>query len=209
MGASRTAPHVVLLGNDDATLEAVERAVRRALPGATVDALPPDVVIRSVGAHCVVLDGQVGGRRGVDVLRALRAGGYEGGVVLLGATVDPEASTAARRFGAEGPVAVVGEGAARADDVAGAVARALDAATRPDDRSREAWRTRQLVAAGELALSLQHAINNPLTAMLAEAQLLEMDLPDGEQRAAVGRILELCRRTIAVARQLDDVAPSR
>ena len=205
-GPDALAAHVVLLGNDERTLGEVEGALRTALPRASIEALPADVVIRSVGAQCVVLDGDVGTRRGVDVLRALRAGGYGGGVVLLASPTDGAAAAAARRFGAEGPLAWAGPSSGASLGMA--VRRAIDATASADEAARETRRTRQLVAAGELALSLQHAINNPLTALLAEAQLLEMDLEDGEQRAAVGRIVELCRRTIAVARQLDDVSPA-
>jgi signal transduction histidine kinase len=201
-------PRVVLLGDDDATLAGAESAVRVAFPGASVHTLPPDVLVRSIGAHCVVLDRRIGARAGTDVLRALRAGGYAGGVVLLAPAHDVEAAAAApwaARFGAEGPV--VWTGAASALPLVEAMRRAMDASLQPDDAAREAARTRQLIAAGELALDLQHAINNPLTALLAEAQLLEMDMDDVDQRAAVRRIVELCRRTIAVARQFDDVAP--
>ena len=65
-------------------------------------------------------------------------------------------------------------------------------------------RTQQLVAASDAAMRLQHALANPLTALLFEAQLLEMDdaLPPA-LAAAVGRILTQCRRTIEVARRLD------
>ena len=61
----------------------------------------------------------------------------------------------------------------------------------------------QLVAAGELAARMQHALNNPLTALMAEAQLLEMEPLGEEQRLAVSRMIELCRRLIGIVRQLD------
>lgn len=58
---------------------------------------------------------------------------------------------------------------------------------------------------GPEAVALRHALNNPLTAILAEAQLLQLEpLPD-EQRAAVDRIVEQCRRLVAITRQLEDV----
>jgi len=65
-------------------------------------------------------------------------------------------------------------------------------------------RTQQLVAASDTAMRLQHALANPLTALLFEAQLLEMEeaLPPALAEA-VGRILTQCRRTIEVARRLD------
>ncbi len=60
--------------------------------------------------------------------------------------------------------------------------------------------------AGPEAVALRHALNNPLTAILAEAQLLQLEpLPD-EQRAAVDRIVEQCRRLVAITRRLEDAA---
>lgn len=61
----------------------------------------------------------------------------------------------------------------------------------------------QLAAAGEVALGLRHALNNPLAALLAEAQLLALEPLSPEHQAAVKRIVDLCRRTVALVRELD------
>lgn len=77
------------------------------------------------------------------------------------------------------------------------------AADDQDPAARELRRARRQVARGESARTVQHAMNNPLTALLAEAQLLELEpLPD-EHLRAVGRIVELARRVAKVARRLD------
>jgi signal transduction histidine kinase len=69
--------------------------------------------------------------------------------------------------------------------------------------SRELRRVRAQFAQGEASRTLQHAFNNPLTALLAEAQLLELEqLPD-EHGAAVSRMLELCRRLVTLSRRLN------
>src|ERR1700733_451439 len=70
-----------------------------------------------------------------------------------------------------------------------------------DTRSR--YTERQLAAAGEVALDLRHALNNPLAALMAEAQLLAMEPLQPEHRAAVDRIIDLCRRTVTLIRGLD------
>src|SRR5579863_316931 len=70
-----------------------------------------------------------------------------------------------------------------------------------DTRSR--YTERQLAAAGEVALDLRHALNNPLAALMAEAQLLAMEPLQPEHRAAVDRIIDLCRRTVNLVRGLD------
>lgn len=51
---------------------------------------------------------------------------------------------------------------------------------------------------------VQHSLNNPLAALLAEAQLLAMETTlDPEHRAAVDRMTELIRRLITLVRGLD------
>ena len=51
---------------------------------------------------------------------------------------------------------------------------------------------------------VQHEMNNPLAALLAESQLLELDQTlSQEQRESVKRIVDLARRVIASSRKLD------
>lgn len=51
---------------------------------------------------------------------------------------------------------------------------------------------------------VQHEMNNPLAALLAETQLLELDPAlTAEQRESVKRIVDLTRRVIASSRKLD------
>lgn len=51
---------------------------------------------------------------------------------------------------------------------------------------------------------VQHSLNNPLAALLAEAQLLAMETTlDPEHRAAVDRMTELVRRLITLVRELE------
>jgi signal transduction histidine kinase len=55
-----------------------------------------------------------------------------------------------------------------------------------------------------LTALVQHTLNNPLAALLAEAQLLAMEATlDPEHRAAVDRMTELVRRVITLVRGLD------
>ena len=79
------------------------------------------------------------------------------------------------------------------------MAETSDPGTREDCES-------QLNALRESTARIQHDINNPLAALLVEAQLLDFEptLPD-EHRAAVRRIIELSRRVIVGVRALDEV----
>lgn len=72
--------------------------------------------------------------------------------------------------------------------------------------AREKYTPQQLAAAGAVALDLRHQINNPLAALLAEAQVLGLETLAPEQQAAVERIIELCRRVVALIRELDAAA---
>ncbi|MEO8335611.1 MAG: histidine kinase dimerization/phospho-acceptor domain-containing protein [bacterium] len=75
--------------------------------------------------------------------------------------------------------------------------------------ARELTRVRAQFVLGDASRTLQHAFNNPLTALLAETQLLELEqLPD-EHRAAVSRILALCRRLVTLSRRLNAGDPAQ
>lgn len=67
---------------------------------------------------------------------------------------------------------------------------------------RELRRVRRQLALGAAASELQHAFNNPLAALLAESQLLQLEPLAGEQRQAVERIVALARRLVTLTRQL-------
>lgn len=69
--------------------------------------------------------------------------------------------------------------------------------------ARKKYSRDQLAAAGAIALELRHDVSNPLAALLAEAQLLALEPLAPEHQAAVGRMVDLCRQTVALLRQLD------
>ena len=70
--------------------------------------------------------------------------------------------------------------------------------------ARELRRVRAQLSLGESARTLQHAFNNPLTALMAEAQLLEFEVLPEEARGAVRRILDLTRRLASLTRRLGE-----
>jgi signal transduction histidine kinase len=61
----------------------------------------------------------------------------------------------------------------------------------------------RVAAMAEGVRALRHALNNPLTALLAEAQMLEMDAPSPQVRAAAERMIALCRRMSAITKEID------
>jgi hypothetical protein len=82
----------------------------------------------------------------------------------------------------------------------------LDADAAP--AARELSRVRRLYLAGESAHAVHLAMNNTLTALQTEAQLLELEPLADEHRRASTRIVELTRRLTIVMRRLDGVGAS-
>ena len=188
---------------------ALLEALRVLFPGATVHQVDPDVEQELPDpVDCAVVDATVNGSDGVAVLRRLRARGYEGAAVLL---TDP-----AREDGPADAVSADRLGArycALAGNVLTPLAVAIAEAVKVQDGGESApgsvlralRQTQRLMAAGELAMRLQHSLNNPLAALLAEAQLLELEPLPPDHKESVERIIELSRRVIDVVRALDGV----
>jgi signal transduction histidine kinase len=201
---------VLVLADTAAAAGLLSECVLTMLPTAQLTSLDPVLLAqrRVPDAACAVIDSTFAGQTGLEVLRALRAGGFTGGAVLVtDDEADSELATGAARLGG-------GRCLARAAlaERPMMLAEAVVGAIRSDEGSpvlRELRRTQRLLAAGEVAMGLQHAMNNPLAALLAEAQLLELeDLPD-EPHASVRRIIELARRVIALVRSLDVIGPTK
>ncbi|HYV97361.1 MAG TPA: histidine kinase dimerization/phospho-acceptor domain-containing protein [Gemmatimonadaceae bacterium] len=57
----------------------------------------------------------------------------------------------------------------------------------------------------QLVLNLQHALNNPLTALLAEVQMLQMEAATDDERETADRLLQLVNRMTETVRSLDGV----
>lgn len=184
-------------------------SVGGALPRAAFSTLDPDPIRagKVPAAQCFLVDGRDAGAS-MHVIRGLRAGGAAGAIIVLVETRDDTFGARVARFGAleQLPLAELPRG------LAGALERTLGgegwspALTPVRDELR---RTQRLAAAGEVALGLQHAMNNALTAVLAEAQLLGMEKLPAEATASVQRIIEHTRKLVQLVRGLDAGAPRR
>ena len=201
------------VADQSSTAAALNQALAALFPGATIISVDPGAErVVPDGVDCAVIDTMVNGADGIDVLRGLRARGFTGGAVLV---VDPARPAAVTD---DATVARLGARCCSLDGtvltpLAVAVADAVLAqgdevqTTATGQATLKALRqTQRLMAAGELALRLQHSLNNPLAALLAEAQLLELETLPPDHRESVERIIELCRRVIDVVRALDGVA---
>jgi signal transduction histidine kinase len=188
------------VGGDPSTCALVRELVGTTMPTASVWMEGPEMLVidRAAAGECVVLAGAVGGEAPLEAARRLRAAGCTSSLVGLVAHREPVLEAEASTLG----VRLV-EREAIARELPAAVADAAVVAGAPAATLLEVRRVQRLVAAGELAARMQHALNNPLTALMAEAQLLEMEPLGDEQRLAVGRMVELCRRLVGIVRQLD------
>ena len=200
----------VLVVDDDA----VDRmAVRRALRGTgmAVDVLEAedgDGALRELlgtgdgrpsdgGADCVLLDFQLPGATGLDVLQALRAGGSDVPVVMLTGQSDPETAVALIKAGAADFIP-------KASLTADRLARVLTSAMRVQraERARqsaEAATHRALLAAeaaqhqaedararaeeankakSEFLAMMSHELRTPLNAIGGYVQLMQLGVPE-------------------------------
>ncbi len=192
----------VLLVTEDAGLEQLTRELlATVLPSASVTTSTLAMAPAS-DADIAIVDQTVRGLAGVTAVQELRARGFRGGIALLATACDPALE---QRLLALSPARCVGR-SEMASSLPGAVA---ELSARPDlgedlgPIQKELRRTQQLIAMGEATSRIQHTLNNPLTALLAEAQLLEMEDLSDEHRAAVKRMIELCRRLVVMVRGLD------
>jgi signal transduction histidine kinase len=199
------------VADQSATAAVLHEALVALFPNATVARVDTNAE-RTLPSrvHCAVVDARVHGEDGIEIVRRLRASGYAGAAVVMldpGSPGADELREAAQRIGAR-PCAIDANFPGRLGD---AVIEALLVADggeedSPSARAARALRHNQrLVAAGELAMRLQHSLNNPLAGLLAEAQLLDMEDLAPDHRASVRRIIELTRRVIDVVRGLDGV----
>ena len=198
-GAARF--HVGIVTDDGALESLIREVLATMLPSASLE-LVPLAGAPSSDANVLIVDERSRGLAGATAVQEVRARGYPGAVVLLATACD---SGLAHRLLALSPARCVA-GAELATALPAALAE-LSARPTEDDElgpiQRELRRTQQLIAMGETTSRIQHTLNNPLTALLAEAQLLEMEELAADHRAAVKRIIELCRRLVGMVRNLD------
>jgi len=141
-------------------------------------------------------------RKELQPATLLRARGFRGAMVVIARMPDERVlCDAAESLGAVGLMRTCGD--ASPSELAKALSRAFRSNALVTD---ELVRARRIFAAGQAALALQHAINNPLAALMAEAQLLQLEELKAEQRDSVDRMVELCRRISVLVRQLDAIA---
>ena len=186
----------------------MRESVAAALPTAAFSDVAPDALSTLPACALIFIDATSDVAAAGEIARQLRAGASRSALVFVVTARDELLATTSASVGAVEQIETRLLGPA----MAGTVERAVGGSGWNDDllaARDELRKTQRLLAAGEIALGLQHAMNNPLTAVLAEAQLLEMETLPTEIATAVRRIIESTRRLVALVRKLDVVATKK
>src|SRR5690348_8622573 len=190
----------ILLSATEQRAAALRQLVSLVLPGAVVTPMDTTAVAEQAipASDVALVDGAGTARAAVETIRLLRARNFRGAIVALTeSTADSSLDRTAQSLGAT----CITRGVIDNSPVElwAALTRSL---AEGNPALAEVAQARRIFAAGQAVLSLQHSINNPLAALLAEAQLLEMDELTKEQHDSVERMIELCRRIVALVRRL-------
>jgi signal transduction histidine kinase len=195
---------VLLIAEGEDRVSLLRTQLAMIFPRATVRIVDFQVLAEEHVPHAEIalIDSGPVVRPATDSLRWLRARGFDGPVVIVTPVPDDEMLRSATD--PLGALCV-----SRADTSAIALATAMASAL-GSHRAQfpDLVQLRRTFAAGQVVLSLQHGINNPLAALLAEAQLLQLEDLTSEQHASADRMVELCRRIVALVRRLDVLAES-
>ena len=184
---------VLVASTDPGFSAALTTILAAQLSAAATDVIDPQRLRAKPEAMALVVDARDDAAGARAVVRTVRAMGFGGAVVLVGGAADAMADS-------EMGVATVAADRI-AFDLVERIGEQMVLASAPF--ADQVTRARRLVAAGEIALRLQHALNNPLAGLLAESQLMLMDPQTPDQQASLERIVGLCRRMIEMTRTLD------
>ncbi|MGQ0765774.1 MAG: histidine kinase dimerization/phospho-acceptor domain-containing protein [Gemmatimonadota bacterium] len=197
-------PRIVCTSAEPQAAAVLRAVVADLVPDAIVEASDTETVRNVPDADCVVLSVGTLYDAGLTVARDLRLRGFRGGILIVATGPQVGAPGEAEAMGV-GAVVDVGR---LAEDLPSTLVELLFLEAKAD-QSAEARacldslrRLQSLVAAGLMARGLQHRLNNPLAALLAEAQLLSLEPMAAEHRSALERIVELCRRLVEVTRTI-------
>ena len=198
-------PRLVCISTDVHASAALQAAVAAIVPRAKVDAADTSIVRGTPDAECVIVAVGAMHTAAVALVRGLRARGYAGSIILVAEAPERVVNDELTQLG----VGAILPQSTLAERLPAALALVLDLEERAARSIPAAAmlvslrRVQSMVAVGELAGRLQHRLNNPLAALLAEAQLLELEELPNDHATAVRRIVELCRRVIEVTKSIE------
>ena len=192
-----SAVRLIVVGSDGAFAAAIREVLAAQLPESISDTLDPRHLKMRPLTDCVVIDGHADAARGAELAARLRAMGFAGALVVVSEGSGDTGAALAAAGAAHAPSQEL------ATQLVPRLAEQL--AHAGSEHAAQVMRARRLIAAGEIALRFQHALNNPLAGILAEAQLMQLDALPPDQHEALGRIVGLCRRIIELGKSLDGI----
>ena len=204
----------VLVADDDelmrelivAVVEAQGHAVESFADGEAIWA-----AFSAAPAALVVLDWQMPGADGLEVCRRIRAHAEGAHAYLIVVTA---------RSGSQHLDAVLDAGAddylskpVSPEDIVARLRiaeRRMEIAAARRTAESELQRARYLAGIGELSLAIQHEINNPLAALLANSSLVSSGILSPDESVASLKVVdEQARRIAAVVRRLSEIEAPR
>jgi signal transduction histidine kinase len=200
---------VTCLAADHGDASAFAASLQRLLPSARVEGIPASIVAHADGPDCLVAVFGADHDAAVAALEGYRSHGGEAGIVLV---VDAPAAISPATCTVLGVAALLST-ASLASSLLPALAEVFSQQARARATSEgrafanHLAMCQRLLAAGQATSRLPHRLNNPLAALLAEAELLRLEPLGAEQRDAVDRILEISHRLIEEVRILGRGAP--
>jgi signal transduction histidine kinase len=201
---------LVCISTDVYASAALQATVSAIVPRARVDAADTSIVRGTPDAECVIVAVGAMYSAGVALVRELRARGFTGSIILVVESPDRVLGDELTQLGI-GAVLPQSTLAERLPEALTSVLQLEAQASRSAPAAAmlsSLRRVQKMVAAGELAGRLQHKLNNPLAALLAEAQLLELEELPSDHATSVRRIVELCRRVIEVTKSIEGMGGS-
>lgn len=198
-------PRIVCLSTDSDATDVLLDTIHAILPDANVESADLTLLRDPPRAECVVVAVGALSAGSESIVRDLRARGYANAIILVADSPEMLPAAALTLLGVQRTIATVN----MALVLPSALTKVLDAqdAVNASETGRRTLaslrRLQAVVASGQIAARLQHRLNNPLAALLAEAQLLELEPLSPDHATSVRRIIELCRRVIEETKSIE------
>lgn len=198
-------PRIVCLSTDSDATDVLLDAVQAIVPDALVESADLTLLRDAPRSECVLVAVGALSSGSESIVRDLRARGYVNAIILVADSPEMLPAAALALLGVQRTIATVNM-ALVLPSVLTKVLESQDAVKASETGRRTLASLRRLqavVASGQIAARLQHRLNNPLAALLAEAQLLELEPLAPDHATSVRRIVELCRRVIEETKSIE------
>lgn len=198
-------PRIVCLSTDSDATDVLLDAVQAIVPDANVESADLSLLRDPPRSECVLVAVGALSSGSESIVRDLRARGYANAIILVADSPEMLPAAALALLGVQRTIATEN----MALVLPSVLTKVLEsqAAVKASETGRRTLaslrRLQAVVASGQIAARLQHRLNNPLAALLAEAQLLELEALAPDHATSVRRIIELCRRVIEETKSIE------